>query len=141
MPEGAELGKQPSKKLRDLGDEACNQYWTARVKLGRGLFFSLQVTRDLGFSIVSAPQMPVEKTDAMGNVREGMWRLVTDHSYPGPQGKTGISVHQIPAPPNLFHHPRPHCPTPEQITRMSLECSAKYPGVAQKGFKHDIEAT
>ena len=39
-----------------------------------------------------------------------------------------------------FHHPRPHCPTAEQVARMSLECSAKYPGVGQRCFKHDIEA-
>ena len=39
-----------------------------------------------------------------------------------------------------FYHPRPHCPTPEQVTRMSLECSAKYPGVGQRGYKHDVEA-
>ena len=39
-----------------------------------------------------------------------------------------------------FHHPKPYYPTAEQLSRMSLECSAKYPGVGQRGFKHDIEA-
>ena len=39
-----------------------------------------------------------------------------------------------------FHHPRPYCPTAEKVSRMSFECSAKYPGVGQRGFKHDTEA-
>ena len=55
MPEGIELEKRPSKRLRDLGDEAWKKYWTIRVKLGRGLYCSNQVSKDLNFSITSAP--------------------------------------------------------------------------------------
>ena len=39
-----------------------------------------------------------------------------------------------------FHHPRPYCPTAEQVTRMILECSEKHPGVGQRGYKHDTDA-
>ena len=48
MPEGTELRRQTFKKLRELGGEAWNQYWTTHVKIGRGLFFSLQVPEELG---------------------------------------------------------------------------------------------
>ena len=81
------MERRPSNRLRDLGGEAWNQYWTTRVKLGRGIYFSYQVSKDLELSIVSALQLPVEKTDAMGNVRVGKWRLVTDHSYPASEAK------------------------------------------------------
>ena len=85
MPDGTELEKRHSKRIRDLGDEAWNQYWTTRIKLGRGPCLSYQTSKDLKFSIVRAPQLPVEKTDAMGcGVRK--WRLVTYHSYPASKG-------------------------------------------------------
>ena len=82
--------------------------------------------------------MPVEKTDAMGNVRVGKWRLVTDHSYPASEaegGQLGASDTRTPK----LHHLRQYRPTAEQVSRMSLECSVKYPGVGQRCFKHDIE--
>ena len=140
IPDGTELEKRPSKRIRDLGDEAWNQYWTTRIKLGRGLCFSYQTSKDLKFSIVSAPQLPVEKTDTVGNVRVGKWRLVTDHSYPasrGCGGQSGASNTRA----TKFHHSKPPCPTAEHVSRMSLEYAARYPGVGQKGFKHDTEAT
>ena len=117
-----------------------NQYWTTRAKLGRGLYFSYQVSKYLEFSIVSAPQLPVEKKDAMGIIRVGKWRLVTYHSYPASEangGQPGASNTRT----AKFNHPGPYCPTAEQVSRMSLECFAKYPGMGQIGFKHDIEAT
>ena len=86
MSQGDELEKRPSERLRDLGDEVWNQYWTTRVKLGRDPYFSHQVSKDLNFSIVSAPQMPVEETDAMRNVKVVKGGLVTGHSYPGSTG-------------------------------------------------------
>ena len=105
-----------------------------------GVYFSYQLSKDLNFSIASAPQMHVEKTYAMGNTRVGKWRLVRDHSYPGSAGeggKLGASNTRT----TKFHHPRSYCPTAKHVTRMSLECSAKYPGVGQRGYKHDIETT
>ena len=139
MPEGVTLERLLSEKLHDLGDEVWNQFWTGRVKLGRELFLSYQVSQDRGFAIISAPRMPTEKTDAIGNVRVGKWRYVTDHSYPGSPvggGQVGAANTQT----TKFHHPRPHRPTPEQVTRMSLECSAKHPGVGRRGFRHDTNA-
>ena len=75
----------------------------------------------------------------MGNIIVGKWRLVKDHSYPASGGECeqlGASNTRT----TKFHHPRPHCPTAEHVTRMSLECSAKYPWVGQRGFKHYTEA-
>ena len=106
MPEGAKLERRPSKKLRDLGDEAWIQFWTGRAKLRRGLFLSCQVSQDLGFAIISAPQMPVEKT-AMENVRVGNWRLVTDHSYLGgsdPRVEVDRWAHQLLTRPSSTTH-------------------------------------
>ena len=83
--------------------------------------------------------MPVEMTDAMGNVRVGKWRLVIDYSYPaskGCEGQLGASNTRT----TKFHHPRPDCPTAEQVSRMSLECAVRFPGMGQRGFKHDTEA-
>ena len=83
--------------------------------------------------------MYVKKTDAMGNVRVGKWRLVTDHSYPGsPGGEEQVGAANTST--TKFHQPRPFYPTPEQVIRMSLECPANHLGVDQRGFKHDIEA-
>ena len=134
MPDSIELEKRPSKRISDLGDEAWNQYWTARAKLGRELYFSYQTSKDLGFSIVSAPQLPVEKTDSMGNVRIGEWRLVIDHSYPG-TGGCGGQLGAANTRTTKFHHPRTSGPSAEQVSRMGLECAARYPGVGSERFQ------
>ena len=84
--------------------------------------------------------MLVEKADAVGNVREGKWRLVTDHSYPGTPGRDG-NLGGSDTRTTKFHHPRPCCPTPKRVSCMGLECSDKYPMVGQMGYKHYIEAT
>ena len=75
----------------------------------------------------------------MGNVRVGKWRLATDHSYPGSVGEGG-QLGASNTRTTKFHHRRPYCPPAEHMTRTSLECSVKYPGVGQRGYKHDTEA-
>ena len=52
----AHMVEPPPKKLRDLGEESWNQFWTGRVVRGRGLFFSADAIRRTGVTGLSPPQ-------------------------------------------------------------------------------------
>ena len=126
----AHLVEPPSRKLQALGKESWSQFWKGRVNKGRGLYFSSDAIRATGVKGLSPPQLPVLKMDVMGRAREGVHRIVSNHSKKGASNSTS----------SKFHQPRPVMPTPEQISRMSIRNAFLYPGVDQKGNKHDVEA-
>jgi hypothetical protein len=128
-PPSASLNRQPSAQLNALGPATWASIWK-KVKTGRALLFSTALATLLLVPIINAPQLAVPKHDALGVVREGVYRICANHSAPGAVNSTT----------SRYHHPRPHCPTSQQLTRQTLRWALLYPGVDQIGLKHDVEA-
>ena len=98
------------------------------MKKGTGLFFSRSTVARQGVNVVCAPQVAVQKHDALGRVRDGAWRVCSNHSAAGCVNWTT----------SRFHHPRPYLPTGEQISRAALRAAFLFPLCRVLGVKHDV---